>query len=156
MVTQQNSNTGSWGGELAQTSLAVLKLLDRAYETGKDPFQTDPGHEDYYMYHENIVKGLNHMLCQAGTYGPGTGIAFQTGYHETYNTGIAMMAIVASKTPDAIVDTTCDNLTVEGLTYKQVVQGCVDYVEWSQEIDGGWRYWLAQNLVIILILGLQH
>jgi hypothetical protein len=147
LVAQQNLGTGQFVGEygeLAETSLAVLKLLDRAYETGTDPFQDDSSAPDYYMYHDNVVSGLDYILLQAGTYGPGTGIVFQNWGHETYNTGIAMMAIAASRTPGRVVVST--NAVVDGLTYQQVVQACVDYFVFAQLPDGAWRYWYLDDL----------
>ena len=142
LVAQQNLGTGQFVGEygeLAETSFAVLKLLDRAYETGKDPFQEDSGAPDYYMYHDNVVKGLDYIFLDAFTYGPGTGITFSIWGHETYNTGVAMMAIAASQTPGRVVVSA--NGVVNGLTYQQVVQGCVDYFVMAQNPDGAWRYW---------------
>jgi hypothetical protein len=146
LVAQQNMGTGQFigeYGELGETSLAVLKLLDRAYETGKDPFQDDTGAPDYYMYHDNVVAGLDYIFLQAGTYGPGAGITFQMSGHETYNTGIAMMAIAASRTPGRVVVSA--NPVVNGLTYQQVVQGCVDYFVFAQNPDGAWRYWYTDE-----------
>ena len=141
LVAQQDLGTGqfvgAWG-ELAGTSFAVLKLLDRAYETGKDPFQDDTGAPDYYMYHDNVVNGLDYMFLAAFTYGPGTGIAFPM-WSETYNTAVAMIAIAASQTPDRVVASA--NPVVDGLTYQEVVQGCVDYFVYAQNADGAWRYW---------------
>jgi hypothetical protein len=145
LVAQQDLGTGQFigeYGELAETSFAVLKLLDRAYETGKDPFQTDIGAPDYYMYHDNVVKGLDYIFLQAGTYGLGTGICFPM-WSETYNTGIAMLAIAASQTPDRVVVSA--NAVVNGLTYQQVVQGCVDYFVFAQNPDGAWRYWYTDE-----------
>jgi hypothetical protein len=142
LVAQQNMGTGQFMGEygqLAETSFAVLKLLDRAYETLKDPFQEDSGAPDYYMYHDNVVAGLDYIFLGAGTYGAGTGLTFSLGWSETYNTGIAMMAIAASQTPDRVVISA--NPVVNGLTYQQVVQGCVDYFIFAQNPDGAWRYW---------------
>lgn len=143
-LVQQQNGDGSWPGwEVGWTSFAVLKLLDRAYETGKDPFQDDTGAPDYYMYHDNVVSGLDYMFLAAFTYGPGAGITFSIAGHETYNTGIAMMAIAASKTPDRVVVST--NPVVNGLTYQQVVQGCVDYFVFAQNPDGAWRYWYLDD-----------
>ena len=145
LVEQQNPD-GSWSEwewELSYTSFAVLKLLDRAYETGKDPFQDDPGAPDYYMYHDNVVSGMDYMFLAAGTHGPGTGIVFSMWGYETYDTGIAMAAIAASKTPDRVVVNT--NPVVNNLTYQQVVQGCVDYFAFAQNSDGAWRYWYIEE-----------
>ncbi len=146
LVAQQDLGTGQFVGEygeLAETSFAVFKLLDRAYETGKDPFQDDTGAPDYYMYHDNVVAGLDYIFLQAGTYGLGTGITFQMWGHETYNTGVAMMAIAASQTPDRVVVSA--NPVVNNLTYQQVVQGCVDYFVFAQNPDGAWRYWYTNE-----------
>lgn len=146
LVSRQDPGTGRFigeYGELAETSFAVLKLLDRAYENGKDPFQEDETAEDYYMYHENVVKGLDYMFLAAGTYGPGAGITFSMSSHETYNTGVAMMAVAATQTPGRIVISA--NPVVNGLTYQQVVQGCVDYFVFAQLPDGAWRYWYLDN-----------
>ena len=133
LVPQQNDD-GSWGDRdrVARTGLAVVKLEDRAFELGFDsPF--DPN----YQYSQNVIDGLDYIFTQAGTYGAGTGICFDIGFYETYSTGIAMMAIAASRTPDRVVTT--------GLyatqTYQSVVQGNVDFFAWSQNPDGGWIYW---------------
>ena len=149
LVAQQDSGTGQFvgdwaGNETAGTSFAVAKLLDRAYETGKDPFQDDPGAPDYYMYHDNVVSGFDYIFLDAFTWGlPDSGITFSEWGYETYNTGIAMMAIAASKTPDREVDSA--NLVVDGLTYQEVVQGCVDYFVFAQNPDGAWRYWYSME-----------
>ena len=143
LVEQQDSGTGQFSvisDELACTSFAVMKLLDRAYEMEKDPFEEDTGAPDYYVYHGNVTAGLDYIFLAAGTYNlTGTDIVFSMGTHETYNTAIAMMAIAASRTPNRVVVSA--NPVVNGLTYQQVVQGCVDYLEAAQNPDGAWRYW---------------
>ena len=85
-----------------------------------------------------MINGLNYLFSQAATYGAGTGICFAQGGHETYSTGIAMMAIAASKAPEQVVNVA--GSIVNGLTYKQVLQAAVDFFAWSQNPDGGWRY----------------
>ena len=70
LVPQQQAN-GAWPGyePVARTAFAVVKLEDRAYELGYDsPFDPE------YAYSENVKAGLNYILRQAGTYGPGTGV----------------------------------------------------------------------------------
>ncbi|HEY65247.1 MAG TPA: terpene cyclase/mutase family protein, partial [Caldilineae bacterium] len=138
LVAQQNPD-GSWGnGEyVAVTAFAVLKLEDRAFELGyESPF--DPA----YQYSQNVIDGLNYIFSQAASYGSGTGICFAKGYHEIYYTGIAMMAIAASRAPDRKVTVG----PYAGWTYKQVLQGNVDFFVWSQNPDGGWRYWASDEL----------
>lgn len=146
-LVEQQLATGQFrvsSNELACTSYAVMKLLDRAYETEKDPFEENSGAPDYYMYHGNITAGLDYVFLAADTYNlTGTDIVFSKLVHETYNTGIVMMAIAASRTPNRVVVST--NLLVNGLTYQQVVQGCVNYFEAAQNPDGAWRYWYTNE-----------
>ena len=155
MVSQQNFD-GSWGlvlpppdpnfplpikedESVAKTAFAVVKLEDYAFEKGyQSPL--DPS----YPYSMNVIMGLNYIFQHADTYG--TGIYFVSwkdpfgwGGHETYTTGVVMMAIAASRTPNRVINV--GNPLVDGKTYKQVLQGCVDYFVWSQLDDGGWRYW---------------
>lgn len=148
-LVDQQLGTGEFDGvygELADTSFAVLKLLDRAYEMEKDPFEENTGSPDYYVYHGNVTAGLDYIFLGAGTYNlTGTDIVFSmgAGNHETYNTAVAMMAIAASRTPSRMVLSA--NPVVNGLTYQQVMQGCVDYFEAAQNPDGAWRYWYTNE-----------
>ena len=93
LVAQQNPD-GSWGWSerVAHTGLAVVKLEDRAYELDYSPFDPE------YEYSENVMTGLDYIFSNAALHGAG-GVCFAMGGHETYNTGIAMMAIAASRTP---------------------------------------------------------
>ena len=142
LVLQQNPD-GSWPApdiyqDVAYTGFAVVKLEDRAYELGYDsPFDED------YPYHQNVIDGLNFIFKEAGTLGPGTGICWEKlTTREVYSTGIAMMAIAASRTPDKTVD--LDPIAyplVGGKTYKYVLQENVTYYAYGQNADGGWRYY---------------
>jgi hypothetical protein len=139
LVSQQDSD-GSWQGSngytpVAHTGFAVLKLEEHAFELGYvSPF------DDAYQYKTNVINGLNYLFSQAGVpeaYGTGTGICFdQGGYDETRDTGIAMMAIAASRAPTNMVNVT--NSIVNGMTYQAVMQSTVDYLAWSQQSEGGW------------------
>ena len=135
---------GSWGisDKVAKTGLAVVKMEDRAFELGYDsPFDED------YEYSENVTNGLNYIFSQAGTYGAGSGVCFAPGFHETYSTGIAMMAIAASRDPTLMVNTGL----CTGNTTLQVLQANVQFFAWSQNpVDGGWIYqsglgWASDN-----------
>jgi len=55
-----------------------------------------------YPYKSNVEKGLNYIFSQASAH-PWGGICFAAGGDETYSTGVAMMAIAASRTPGRIV-----------------------------------------------------
>jgi len=129
LVANQNGD-GSWGTSelVAQTGLAVVKLQDRARE-----LQTTE-------YDEEIQAGLDYIFSQAmiNPYGLGSDvICFPfLGSHETYNTGIVMMAVANDGDLSQVVATGPAN----GWTYEQVMEGCVQFFVLTQNSDGGWSY----------------
>jgi len=137
-LAEQQNPDGSWGSwdQVAHTGFAVVKMLDRGYKLAReDPDIDDPFDPDY-AYSDNIEKGLEYLFSQAASHASG-GICFAMGGHETYNTGIAMMAIAATRVPTRIVPTG----PFSGQTYQFVVDGCVTFFANTQNPDGGWVYW---------------
>jgi hypothetical protein len=145
LIPHQNPD-GSWGQFWAvggKTGLAVLKLEDRAFELGfGSPF--DPA----YPFSGNVQMGLDYLFAQAevipiwpqpagdpDTNGNGIGIRIWFD-HPTYETGIAMMAIAASRDPGRIVNV--PGSVVDGWTYGDVVQDAADYLAFGQN-DAGWE-----------------
>ena len=157
LAGQQNPD-GSWGAyePTAHTGFAVVKMLDRGYELAKeDPDIDDPFDPDY-AYSTNIEDGLEYLFTQAASHASG-GICFAIGTHETYNTGIAMMAIAATRVPTRIVPTG----PYAGQTYQFVMDGCVTFFANTQNPDGGWRYWAGdqpsdQSNTGYAVLGLRY
>ena len=148
LLTQRNPD-GSFGNYeyVAMTGFAVVKLQDRARE-----LQTDE-------YDDEIQAGLDYIFSQAtiNPYGAGSGICFAKGSHETYNTGIAMMAIAN----DGDTSETTTDGPFTGETYKQILEGNVQFFEFSQNPDGGWRYWAGlqpsdQSNTGYAVLGLSY
>jgi hypothetical protein len=140
LAAQQNAD-GSWidpryGEPIASTGFAVLKLLEYAYENGIDPFDPD------YAYNSEVEAGLAY-LWDAAEVSDCAGIVFGKGHHETYSTGVAMMAIAATGNPDFVLGH--PNPVVNGLSVLQVVQGAVDHFVCAQNPDGGWRYWFEDT-----------
>ena len=155
LAGQQDAN-GYWedvwsGNKGGTTGLAVLKLEDRAYELGySSPFDLA------YPYSQNVEDGLAYLFSEANsipiavqpagdpdTDGDGIGVYVDSGnWERTYETGIAMMAIAASRTPNRIVNS--PGSPVDGWTYKQVLQDMVDYFAYGQNDAGnergGWSY----------------
>ena len=131
LVDQQNPADGSWSGCVARTGFAVIKLEERAFELGNSPF--DPG----YPYKAAIENGLDFIFTQAVEVCNGIAFPSPWSWNHTYNTGIAMMAIAASKVPNRLVTAAG---AVNGWTYKEVLQANVDFFACSQNPDGGWRY----------------
>jgi hypothetical protein len=157
LVTQQQPD-GRWDpgyAPVAHTGLALVKLCDRAYETGYTPF------DEEYEYLENVIDGFDYLFSQA--IAAGVGIAFFDSWgYENYCTGIAAMAIAASRTPDMLVTTG----PYAGQTYKQVLQAVADYFAWGQcdapsDQRGGWGYaanqgWADQSNTGWSVLGLRY
>jgi hypothetical protein len=159
LVLQQQPD-GSWSpgsAPVAHTGLALVKLCDRAYETGYSPF--DPGYE----YAANVEIGFDYLFDQASP--AGMGILFldpADPWYENYCTGIAAMAIAASRTPDRPVPTGL----YAGQTYKEVLQAVVDYFAWAQTDApaaqrGGWGYaansgWADQSNTGYSVMGLRY
>ena len=131
LADQQNTD-GSWGvsDRVGRTGFAVLKMEDRAFELGKDPF--DPTYE----YSDEIILGLNYIFSKVETSGYHEGAIRDGNWHHCYETGIAMMAISRSGHPNDIAFGT--------KTYKQVVEDARDYLVAAQiqlgTYEGGWRY----------------
>lgn len=157
LVEQQNPD-GSWGDYemVAHTGFAVVKLLDRGYELAKeDPDIDDPFDPDY-AYSSNIENGLDYIFLHTADH-PLGGICFAPGGHETYNTGIGMMAVAATRDPDRIVSTGVH----AGQTYQFMMDGCVIFFTNTQNPDGGWRYhggdWPSdQSNTGYAVLGLRY
>jgi hypothetical protein len=138
---------GGWSpgscDRIAYTGLALLKLETRAIELGLDPLGPE------YMYSPNVQAGLDFIMAHMHTQaigpqpagnpdgdGDGLGVFWDSwpdcgGWHITYNTSIALMALSASGHPEI---------------YGDAAQDALDYTAWGQVDDycgvhrGGWRY----------------
>jgi hypothetical protein len=88
------------------------------------------------MYSQTVEDGLDYIFGHA--YIGGCGIYMGLSGYETYETGIAMMAIAESGDMARVVSV--GNPVVDGMTYGQVLQALVDYFACAQNPDGGWRY----------------
>ncbi|MFC1799582.1 FlgD immunoglobulin-like domain containing protein [Candidatus Eisenbacteria bacterium] len=134
---------GSWGAEyekVGKTGLAVKKFEHDAFLRGyENPFDVD------YVYHEVVQRGLDYLFADASVFmigvqpagdpdtdGDGRGVALAGG--ETYETGIGLMAIAETNTPNRIVN--APGSPVDGWTYYDVAVDMVDYLAWSQ-VDAG-------------------
>ncbi|MDI6885632.1 MAG: hypothetical protein QMD22_04660 [archaeon] len=184
LAAQQNDD-GSWGtsDKVARTAFAVKKLehhaVDPKYGYGLDsPF--DPA----YPYADNVTRGLNYIFANAqiikisnqthdgrvdnpDTNGNGIGVSFtESGWHQTYQTSIALMAIAESGAQDKIVNVS--GSPVNGWTYHDVAVDTVDYLAFGQTDSGGgiggWDYsecnnsscWSDNSNTGYAVLGLQY
>jgi len=159
LVDQQNAD-GSWTPYgTATTCFALIKLQDRAYELGFDsPFDTA------YPYSENVIAAWEYVLDDPWTQtqvlsvqtagdpdvnGNGYGVFFQyDGFHINYPTGICLMALASTGTPDRANDGGLD-LDTDGNvdTYGELAEDTMEYLAWAQtDVEnsplgrGGWYY----------------
>jgi len=174
---------GSWGDweQVAVTAFAVKKLehyaIDKKYGLELDsPFDA--------LYADQLQAGLNFLFANAhvitvgtqthdgkiddpDTDGDGKGVYFETNlWNRTYSSGIALMAIAESTTPDRVVDV--PDSPVDGWTYEEVAQDTLDYLAWGQTDSGsgrgGWIYnevdnasgWSDNSNTGYAVLGLQY
>lgn len=127
---------GSWtesGEPIAVTGFVLTKLCDYAIEHGYSPFDPD------YEFNSEVVAGFNYIFGTIKTHGAGTGMCatpFLNYHHEIYNAAIALMALAASKSPTEVVTVGL----ASGLTFLQLQDNMIEYFNWAQGGDGGWRY----------------
>ena len=171
LISQQNGD-GSWGSsyKAAETGFVLIKLQDRAYELGADPFENDSNETDYYEYADNVIAGWKFLLTSGpnvGLYaqklaigmqtngdpdsnGNGYGIYFEGGSRDVYYTGICSMAIAATGQPDRPNDGGLDYDTDgDADTYGEIAQEVADWLAMAQCDSGygrgGWYYYAHNN-----------
>ncbi len=136
-LAAEQAPDGCWYGPYgpaAPTGLATWKFAERATELVPplDPF--DPA----YAYHSQVEGGLDCIFSMVQESG---GLVWLPGY-PTYETGIDMIAVAASRAPSRIV--TVPGSTVDGWTYQQVLAGMLAWMEDGQNDAGceigGWGY----------------
>jgi hypothetical protein len=169
LATMQNPD-GSWGQDylVSRTAFAVLIFETQATHEEKDPLDLA------YAFHDQVRKGLDYIFdntyavsINPQPYGdPDTdsdGIGIHFGSPETYNTGIAMMAIAGSNNPETLVNVASSY--VNGWTYKEVLVDAVDYLAYGQTDTsygrGGFGYeanedWSDNSNTGYAVLGLAY
>ena len=169
LADHQNAD-GSWNNneEVAHTCFALIKLQDRAYELGYDsPF--DPA----YPYVDNVISGwefvldpVNHVIPKSisiqvhgsnlddpDTNGNGFGVSFLPccqALSQTYTTGICLMALGSTGTPDRLNEGMYDFTPPAGVdTYLELAQDVADWLAFAQgdagHLEGGWTYEAIDN-----------
>jgi len=149
LVPQQQVD-GSWsfgtgeGGYCAAcdagtSGLVLLKLVERARELHKNPFDTDPASPTYYPYANNVIAGFNYLFSKANVDAAGVNL-----FEYVYSTGITMMAVGDTNAPTRVITTG----PLAGQTYLQALQGMMKWMASAQGSSGceigGWGYVPAQ------------
>lgn len=166
LASQQNVD-GSWGRYGAgSTGLVLTKLQEYAYEIGKSPFDED------FQYYENVTKGWEFIFSKDAQNNPyvvrkqlmypqqhgtnyhnpdsnanGYGLSFT---NSCYHTGICLMALEASGTPNRVNDGGLDfNGDNKPDTFFEIAQDTVDWIAYAQgdsgPSEGGWYYTYINN-----------
>ncbi|MHA2143015.1 MAG: prenyltransferase/squalene oxidase repeat-containing protein [Candidatus Thorarchaeota archaeon] len=157
-LVEQQYPDGSWHSSdmpvEAITAFVLIKLQDRAYELGKNPFQETETEPDYYEYAPNVNDGWDYLFGRLSTMDltgyvedlneNDIGIYCLKGFSSyVYSTGITLMALAASKAPgkESGIDFDGDS-SVD--TFGQIAQDVVEWLDVAQ-LDSGpqrgaWSY----------------
>lgn len=155
-LAQNQYADGSWysnAGTGVSTGSCVQAFQKAGYYAGSDVIIKGTNYGDV------VGKGLNYIFSRAQTVGistqtygnpdyNGNGYGVKlipggTNSRDTQSTGMSLMAIIGSGTPEAIVTSG----SMAGRTYTEVAQDVVDYFAFGQvenvaaNMRGGWRYW---------------
>jgi hypothetical protein len=131
LVAQQNLATGSWpeGRAPGTTALAVTALASYAKQLGLTPLETD------FLYRNNVQLGLNYIFSLAQRDPVNQWVHWGT--DQIYVLGPALMAISSTEDPSKVVEV--PGSAVNGLTYLQVAEEVVNYVDEAQVKSGNGR-----------------
>ena len=170
LASRQNWD-GSWGDpyyKIGCTGLVLTKLEEYAYENDKSPFGTE------FIYRNNVISGWKFLFSEVQNntncihkleisdqkHGQkwedpdvrpnGYGLYFGTGNYYSYCTGICLMALASTGTPNRKVegglDFDNDNFTD---TYFEIAQDTVDWIAFAQgDLNysrGSWDYSYLNN-----------
>ncbi len=145
---------GYWGEyqgtrfPVGETAIALLAFEEHGHRPSND--------HDEDIYAEYVELGLRYLFQHVRTQtlspqtyignpdtdGDNLGVYFasEDDYCSMYETPLALMAIVETRTPETVVS----EGACAGSTYYQVAVDCCDYIAWGQTEDGvyrgGWRY----------------
>ncbi len=134
---QYRNNVGTLdsSGYLAATASAALAFIEEGYLPGSDVIIGATNYGDV------VGKACDYIFQRATT--DTEGIYFNPGIYQrsVYTTGLVAPVIYAlgDANPDAVIGR--GSAVVSSSTYRQAMQGVVDWYVWGQNPDGGWRYY---------------
>jgi len=137
------SGNGSWGSSyvLGCTASAVLAFEDEGHFPGTGTAYAATVEAGLaYIFGRAVQTGLSEQTAgDPDSDGDGLGVYFSLN-SQMYETGLCLMAVVASNTPNRLVTTG----QCVGWTYSEVVTDVVDWLAYAQNESGngrgGWRY----------------
>lgn len=161
-LAQTQQADGSWyygGYEPSATGAAMLSFLEKGYQPGQDVIINSTNYGDV------VGNGLNYLLNTASTFTiyddpyPPADHAADPGYYngktgvywageDTYQTGLVLSALAKVPNVNAVATTSGP---LADLTYKEIIQGTVDYFAWGQNgsntgnYQGSWGYGANQG-----------
>ncbi|EQK43163.1 conserved repeat domain protein [[Clostridium] bifermentans ATCC 638] len=115
---------------ILNTALVVLELEQYAISQGIYPLDVS------YKYYNNLVGALEYLFLNANQ--NNHGIYYEEDGNINYTMGVVLAAICASQSPDQIINNGPN--FIKGISYKTFSQDMINYLEYSQEFNGGWGY----------------
>lgn len=133
LAARQNGN-GSFPGSgygVGDTGLAVTVFIHYAKHLEQDPFSPA------FIYSAQVINGLNYIFANTSRDAGNQRVSWG---NSNYMWGPAVMAITASGQKNRVVDVA--GSPVNGLTYLQIVQEALRWIEYSQITAGaGIGFW---------------
>ncbi|MBN1556452.1 MAG: PEP-CTERM sorting domain-containing protein [Phycisphaerae bacterium] len=152
-LAQEQQSDGRWHYTMSSTSdsfatsAALKAFLTAGYAPGQDVILGETNYGDV------LGKGLDYIFANANRYsigmqphgnpdvnGNGYGLCLGNINQSTYNTGMTLVALAATRDPYAIVQTGSE----AGRTYQDVAQDAVEFFAFGQydssAYRGGWRF----------------
>lgn len=130
VINQNQDKSFGTSYPILNTALVVLELEQYAISQGIYPLDAS------YKYYNNLVGALEYLFSNANQ--NNHGIYYEEDGNINYTTGVVLAAICASQSPDQIINNGPN--FIKGMSYKSLAQYIINYLEYSQEYNGGWGY----------------
>lgn len=142
-----NDPANGSAGYVASTASAALAFIEEGYRPyDASAYGTVVGRAVDYLYgYARDYRVTRVPSAPAGTiYWEAADLNLS---RTTYTTGLVAPVIYAlgNANPDATITST--NAVLNGKSYRQVMQGTMDWLTYGQDADGGWRYYPNQPAV---------
>jgi PEP-CTERM motif len=152
-LAQTQQADGKWldpanasAGWVASTASAALAFIEEGHLPGTN--YTDGGGINHGDVVGDAVSYLyNYATSWSGA--PANSLFFRSANNDNnrsvYTTGLVTPVIYSLGKANPAATITSTNALLNGRTYKNVMEGLIDWFTYGQNTDGGWRYYPNQN-----------